>query len=90
MQWLDLEFNAMLAQEREGGAYEGQRQLRVFKLFKCTYVYLPSQQTFKPLDAMPAHLPRQILSALDDLRTINTAGLLLVSLTHACPECVTG
>lgn len=77
---------AVFAQERQGGAYEGQTQLRVFKLFKCTYVFLPSQQTFKPLDAMPAHLPRQIVSALDDLRTINTAGLILVSLAHARPD----
>jgi len=61
-------------QEREGGAYEGQEQLRIFKLFKRKYVYSPTQQTFKPLDAMPAHLARQICSALEDLHLINTAG----------------
>ena len=63
-----------MQQEREGGAYEGQEQLRVFQLFKRKYVYSPSQDTFRPLDAMPAHLPRQICSAFDDLRFIHTAG----------------
>ena len=68
----------MLVQEREGGAYEGQEQLRVFKLFRRKYVYSPNQQTFKPLDAMPAHLPRQIFAAMEALRAINLAGVLLV------------
>jgi len=64
------------AQERKGGlsfpggAYEGQEQLQIFKR---KYVYSPTQQIVKPLDAMPAHLARQILSALDDLRIINSA-----------------
>ena len=65
-------------QEREGGAYEGQEQLRVFKLFRRKYVYHPTQQTFRPLDAMPAHLPRQIFAAMEALRAINLAGVLLV------------
>ncbi|KAL0023496.1 hypothetical protein WJX79_002152 [Trebouxia sp. C0005] len=60
--------------EREGGAYEGQEQLRVFKLFRRKYVYHPTQQTFKPVDAMPAHLPRQIFAAMEALRAINLAG----------------
>lgn len=68
----------VLVQEREGGAYEGQEQLRVFKLFRRKYVYSPNQQTFKPLDAMPAHLPRQIFAAMEALRAINLAGVLLV------------
>ncbi len=65
----------MLPQEREGGVYEGQEQLRVFKLFRRKYVYHPTQQTFKPLDAMPAHLPRQIFAATEALRAINLAGV---------------
>ena len=79
----------MLVQERDGGTYEGQEQLRVFKLFKRKYVYSPSQQTFKPLDAMPAHLPRQILSVLDELRPISTAGnpdFVQSFLSSACPH----
>ncbi len=68
----------MLPQEREGGAYEGQEQLRVLKLFRRKYVYHPTQQTFKPLDAMPAHLPRQIFAAMEALRAIDLAGVLLV------------
>ncbi len=68
----------VVLQEREGGVYEGQEQLRVFKLFRRKYVYHPTQQTFKPLDAMPAHLPRQIFAAMEALRAINLAGVLLV------------
>ncbi|DBB02791.1 TPA: hypothetical protein ACH3X1_013623 [Trebouxia sp. C0004] len=64
--------------EREGGAYEGQEQLRVLKLFRRKYVYHPSQQTFKPLDAMPAHLPRQIFAAMEALRAINLAGVKML------------
>ena len=51
----------------------------MFQLFKRKYVYSPKQQTFKPLDAMPAHLPRQICSAFDDLRLIHTAGRALAT-----------
>ncbi len=69
------DIQTMLPQEREGGAYEGQEQLRVFKLFRRKYVYHPSQQTFRPLDAMPAHLPRQIFAAMEALRAINLAGV---------------
>ncbi len=32
------DIQTMLPQEREGGAYEGQEQLRVFKLFRRKYV----------------------------------------------------
>ena len=63
-------------QRREGCGCEIQKQLRLFKMFKRKYVYSASQKTFKPLEAMPAHLPNQILSALDELHGINTAGLL--------------
>lgn len=41
-------------------------------------MYHPSQQTFRPLDAMPAHLPRQIFAAMEALRAINLAGVLLM------------
>lgn len=61
----------------------------MFQLFKRKYVYSPKQQTFKPLDAMPAHLPRQICSAFDDLRLIHTAGLALaISLMLSFESCL--
>ena len=68
-----------MQQEKGGRAYEGQEQLRVFQLFQRKYVYSPSQDTFKPVDAMPAHLPRQICSAFADLHFIHTAGDALVN-----------
>ena len=68
--------HVLLAQGWEGGACESPAQLRFFKLFKRKYIYSVPQKIFKPLDAMPAHLPKQILSALDALHSINTAGSL--------------
>ncbi len=37
-----------VVQEREGGVYEGQEQLRVFKLFRRKSVYQFNQHNFKP------------------------------------------
>ena len=66
-------------QGQQGILGEDVEQMRMFKLFKRKYVYSSSQGTYVPLDPMPAHLPHQIASALQNLRLINTQGALIVS-----------
>ena len=62
-------------QVRNFDADESQK-LVTFKLFWRLYTYSPGQGTFKPVPAMPPHLPRQIRRTLETLHLINTAGMM--------------
>ena len=67
--------SAAWLQVRNFDADETQK-LRTFKLFWRLYMYSPGQGTFKPVPAMPSHLPRQIRRTMETLHLINTAGMM--------------
>ena len=60
-------------QGRSSSGLESQ-ELRGFRLFLRSYVYVPEKHGFEPIPGMPYHLPQQIGRALEALRHIETAG----------------
>lgn len=66
--------------------------LRLIKLLLVVHIYDAEQDTFKPLQGMPAHLPLQIHNATRALQSIAEGRVLCVVAVFAvasCAPCVT-